>query len=50
MGGCEVKMKVKWKDLSVPLKIAVVLSYIGGGVVGLNFLVGFIQGLLWGVI
>lgn len=39
-------MKVKYSDLSKPLKAVVIISWIVGGIFALSFLVGFIQGIL----
>ncbi len=40
------KNEIKFKDLSIWLKIAVVCSYVVGGVFILSFVIGFIQGIL----
>ena len=38
--------KIKYKNLSTPLKIAVIISLINGVIWVLSFLIGFIEGLL----
>ena len=35
-----------FKDLSIPLKTAIIMAWIYGIVFGITFLVGFFQGLL----
>lgn len=39
-------MKIKYENLSTPLKTAIVLAWISGILNGLSFLAGFILGLL----
>ena len=37
---------IKYKDLSAPLKFAVVLAWIAGGIFALEFIAGFILGFV----
>jgi hypothetical protein len=39
-------MKICYKDLSVPLKIAVVSSFITGSIYLIYFIIGFIIGIM----
>jgi hypothetical protein len=39
-------MKETFKDLSLPLKIAIVVSYITLGMYAFAFLIGFVEGVL----
>jgi hypothetical protein len=38
--------KVKYRDLSIPLKLAIVFAYIVGAVYALFFLIGLIEGFI----
>lgn len=42
----EEKIKIKYEDLSVPLKIAAILSYVIGVLYTFAFLLGFAAGSL----
>jgi len=39
-------MKIKFKDLSTPLKIAYILSWFTGSIYVLYFIVGMVEGAL----
>ena len=39
-------MDIKYKDCSLLIKIAIILSYVTGITFGIAFLIGFIKGLL----
>lgn len=41
--------KIRFRDLSIPMKIAVILSYIFGTISVIGFLVGFFTALIKGV-
>ena len=40
------QMEIKYKDLSWPIKVAVVVSWIVGVIFAIGFLVGFIEGIM----
>ena len=44
----ENNMRIEYKDLSVPLKIAVVSSFVTGSIYLLYFIVGLISGIMEG--
>ena len=43
---CKCEEKIKFKDLSILLKIAIVVALIEGGIYLLIFIEGFIKGFL----
>lgn len=41
--------KIRYAQLSLPLKIAVVAAYIAGSIYALAFIIGFIEGIIYGL-
>lgn len=42
----EQKQKIKYEDLSTPIKIAIITSYVMLTIYALAFLIGFITGII----
>ena len=45
-GGLKMDKQIRYKDLSTPLKVLVVLCWIMVGFYTISFLIGFISGML----